>query len=111
MKILIVDDESAIRDSLGLILRYEHHEVLTAGEGRAALALVEQHPDIDLIFLDIKMPGRDGLEVLGDILAGAARRRRRRDLGPRDVRDRGRGHEEGRVRLHREAARPRGRSC
>ena len=69
MKILIVDDESAIRDSLGLILRYEHHEVLTAGEGRAALALVEQHPDIDLIFLDIKMPGRDGLEVLGDILA------------------------------------------
>ena len=68
MKILIVDDESAIRESLGLILRYEHHDVLTAPEGKTALALVGQHPDIDLIFLDIKMPGRDGLEVLGDIL-------------------------------------------
>ena len=68
MKILIVDDESAIRESLGLILRYEHHEVLTAPEGKTALALVRQHPDIDLVFLDIKMPGRDGLEVLGDIL-------------------------------------------
>jgi len=68
VKILIVDDESAIRESLGLILRYEHHDVLTAPEGKTALALVGQHPDIDLIFLDIKMPGRDGLEVLGDIL-------------------------------------------
>jgi two-component system, NtrC family, nitrogen regulation response regulator NtrX len=68
VKILIVDDESAIRESLGLILRYEHHDVLQAGEGRAALAQVEQHPDIDLLFLDIKMPGRDGLEVLGDVL-------------------------------------------
>ena len=68
MKILIVDDESAIRDSLGLILRYEHHDVLTAPEGKSALAAVEAHPDIDLVFLDIKMPGRDGLDVLGDIL-------------------------------------------
>ncbi|MBL9088928.1 MAG: sigma-54-dependent Fis family transcriptional regulator [Planctomycetia bacterium] len=68
MKILIVDDESAIRDSLGLILRYEHHDVLTAPEGKTALALVEAHPDIDLVFLDIKMPGRDGLDVLGDLL-------------------------------------------
>jgi DNA-binding NtrC family response regulator len=68
VKILIVDDESAIRDSLGLILRYEHHDVLTAPEGKSALSLVEAHPDIDLVFLDIKMPGRDGLDVLGDIL-------------------------------------------
>ena len=67
MKILIVDDESAIRDSLGLILRYEHHDVLTAPEGKTALSLVEQDPGIDLLFLDIKMPGRDGLEVLGDV--------------------------------------------
>ena len=68
MKILIVDDESAIRESLGLILRYEHHDVLTAPEGKTALALVEANPDIDLMFLDIKMPGRDGLDVLGDVL-------------------------------------------
>ncbi len=67
MKILIVDDEAAIRDSLSLILRYEHHETLLAPEGKTALQLVESNPDIDLVFLDIKMPGRDGLEVLGDI--------------------------------------------
>ena len=63
MKILIVDDEAAIRDSLGLILRYEKHEVLTAAEGKSALQAVEQNPDIDLVFLDIKMPGRDGLAL------------------------------------------------
>ena len=68
MKILIVDDEAAIRESLGLILRYEHHDVLTAPEGKTALALVTANPDIDLMFMDIKMPGRDGLDVLEDVL-------------------------------------------
>jgi DNA-binding NtrC family response regulator len=68
VKILIVDDEAAIRESLGLILRYEHHDVLAAADGREALESVQKHPDVDLVFLDIKMPGRDGLDVLGDIL-------------------------------------------
>jgi DNA-binding NtrC family response regulator len=68
MKILIVDDEASIRESLSLILRYEKHEVLTAAEGKSAVEAVTKNPDVDLVFLDIKMPGRDGLDVLGDIL-------------------------------------------
>jgi two-component system nitrogen regulation response regulator NtrX len=67
VKILVVDDEAAIRESLGLILRYEHHEVLTAPDGRAALATLEKTPDVDLVFLDVKMPGMDGLEVLESV--------------------------------------------
>jgi DNA-binding NtrC family response regulator len=64
VKILVVDDEAAIRESLSLILRYEHHDVLTASDGRAALATLGKTPDVDLLFLDVKMPGMDGLEVL-----------------------------------------------
>jgi DNA-binding NtrC family response regulator len=67
VKILVVDDEAAIRESLGLILRFEHHEVVAAAEGKSALQAIEQQPDVDLVFLDIKMPGKDGLEVLGEI--------------------------------------------
>jgi DNA-binding NtrC family response regulator len=68
MKILVVDDEAAIRESLGLILRYEHHEVLAAPDGKACLATLEKTPDVDLLFLDVKMPGMDGLEVLDEVV-------------------------------------------
>ncbi len=62
-RILVVDDEAAIRDSLGKILRYEGFEVEQAPDGPTALALYERQ-DFDLIFLDVKMPGMDGLELL-----------------------------------------------
>jgi len=62
-KILVIDDEAAIRDTMRMILEYEGHEVLVAGSGQEGLqvALAESP---DLVFLDIKMPGLDGLEVL-----------------------------------------------
>ena len=71
VKILIVDDEVAIRDSLDLVLRFEHHEVILAEDGEKGLAALAADPTIDLTFLDIKMPGRDGLEVLADVMASA----------------------------------------
>jgi len=67
VKILIVDDEAAIRESLDLVLRFEHHQVLLAEDGEKALEALAADPDIDLTFLDIKMPGRDGLEILSEI--------------------------------------------
>ncbi len=67
MKILVVDDEEAIRDSLDHVLRFEHHEVALAKDGAEGLEALKNQPETDLVFLDIKMPGRDGLEVLGDI--------------------------------------------
>ena len=65
-RILVVDDEAAIRDSMRMILEYEGHECIVAANGQEALAAVE-HDTPDLIFLDIKMPGMDGLEVLSRI--------------------------------------------
>jgi len=62
-RILVVDDEPAIRDTMRMILEYDGHEVLTAGSGPEALSIAERESP-DLAFLDIKMPGIDGLEVL-----------------------------------------------
>jgi two-component system nitrogen regulation response regulator NtrX len=62
-RLLVIDDEAAIRDSLKMILEYEGYEVLTAPTGEDGIAQAEREAP-DLIFLDIKMPGMDGLEVL-----------------------------------------------
>ena len=71
-RILVVDDEAAIRDTMRMILEYDGYEVLLAGSGQEGLTLVERESP-DLVFLDIKMPGMDGLEVL----SGCAARTRR----------------------------------
>ncbi len=62
-RILVIDDEAAIRDSLRMILEYQGYAVMTAATGDEGVALVEREAP-DLVFLDIKMPGMDGLEVL-----------------------------------------------
>jgi DNA-binding response OmpR family regulator len=61
-KILIVDDEEALRESLKEILRIEGYDILTADTGEAALDLLRQE-EVDLILLDLKMPGMDGMEA------------------------------------------------
>jgi two-component system nitrogen regulation response regulator NtrX len=65
-RILVVDDEQAIREAMRMILEYDGYEVLTAASGPEALAAIERESP-DLVFLDIKMPGQDGLEVLGRV--------------------------------------------
>jgi two-component system nitrogen regulation response regulator NtrX len=62
-RILIIDDESDIRDSVKMILEYEGYEALTAATGEDGIAQAERDAP-DLIFLDVKMPGMDGIEVL-----------------------------------------------
>ena len=66
-KVLIVDDEENIRKTLRMILEYEGYQVLEASSGEDALSLLEETWDVDLVFLDIKLPGRDGLEVLSEL--------------------------------------------
>ena len=63
MKILIVDDDRAIRNSFEEILMDEGYEVAKAEDGLGALKAVEEER-FDVIFCDIKMPGMDGVEVL-----------------------------------------------
>jgi two-component system nitrogen regulation response regulator NtrX len=67
-RILVVDDEPAIRDTMRMILEYDGYDVTLAGSGPEALQLAERE-NPDLVFLDIKMPGMDGLEVLGRLKA------------------------------------------
>ncbi|MFN8483383.1 MAG: response regulator transcription factor [Anaerolineae bacterium] len=61
-KILVVDDEPNIVELARLYLKNEGYEVLTAGDGRAALDTIRQQPP-DLVLLDIMLPGMDGWEV------------------------------------------------
>ncbi len=66
-KILVVDDEENIRKSLKMILEYEGYGFLEAADGEEALDVLEETPGLDLVLLDVKLPGRDGLEVLGEV--------------------------------------------
>ena len=68
MKVLIIDDERSIRNTLKEILEFEGHEVATAEDGKQGLdkALAE---NFDAIFCDIKMPVMDGNEVLDALVA------------------------------------------
>ncbi len=67
--ILIVDDEKIIRLVLREKLRSQGHVCLEAGEGTEAMKALRENP-IDLVILDIKMPGRSGIELLPEIKAG-----------------------------------------
>ena len=61
--IMVVDDEAVARISMAEILRLEGHQVSTAASGEEALSLLGKSEPFDLIVLDLKMPGMDGLEV------------------------------------------------
>jgi DNA-binding response OmpR family regulator len=61
--ILVVDDEPVARQSLTDILKLEGHNVASAPNGQAAVEYVRTHP-VDLMIVDLRMPGMDGLEVV-----------------------------------------------
>jgi CheY-like chemotaxis protein len=61
--ILVVDDESAVQATVRLLLERAGHSVVVAGDGRKGLAIFEAG-EFDLLFLDIFMPGMDGLETM-----------------------------------------------
>ena len=67
-RVLIIDDEEAIRQSLQMMFEYEGYDCLQAAGGAAGLKIIDSYQP-DLIFLDIKMPQMDGLEVLKEIKA------------------------------------------
>jgi signal transduction histidine kinase len=62
-KILLVDDDNAVREVTAAMLRELGHVVVEAGSGGAALDLLEREPEIDLVLLDFAMPGMSGAEV------------------------------------------------
>lgn len=66
-KILIADDEADIRELLGDFLESEGYECLLANDAFKALKTFKENDDIDLVMSDIRMPGKTGLELLGEI--------------------------------------------
>lgn len=66
MKILIADDHGLVRDGIGRVLEAldESVKVVEAAECAAALDCAEEHPDLDLVLLDLNMPDMSGLAAL-----------------------------------------------
>jgi DNA-binding NtrC family response regulator len=69
-KILVIDDEKSIRDTLKEILEYEDHKVDLAADGEEGLEQFKNNK-YDIVLLDIKMPKKDGLEVLEELFGVA----------------------------------------
>jgi len=69
MKVLITDDHALIREALHTVLKQLKHEtvIFEASNGRQAMRIVEEHPDLSLVLLDINLPDRDGFSVLGEL--------------------------------------------
>jgi len=69
MKFLIVDDHALIREALHAVLKQLKREavIFEASNGCQAVHIVEEHPDISLILLDINLPDRDGFSVLREL--------------------------------------------
>ncbi len=66
-RILVVDDEKNIGRSMEMIHESEGHEVVSVHAGDEALVMLEKHGAFDLVYLDIQMPGMDGIETLEKI--------------------------------------------
>ena len=65
-RILIVDDDEAVRESLKLILSAEGYACLTAESGEQALELIERS-EVDAVVCDLRMPGLDGFDLMPQI--------------------------------------------
>ncbi len=61
--ILIIDDDADICDTLTRVLKQQGHEVITAGSGEEAVTIA-QDKDLQMAFIDVKLPNIDGLETL-----------------------------------------------
>ena len=67
-KVLVVDDDLIVAEMYRLALSRAGHDVQVANDGVAALESVSNSPP-DIVFLDIRMPKKDGMEVLRDLAA------------------------------------------
>ena len=72
LKILAVDDDVLIRMNIAAMLEDMGHEVIEAGSGDVALALLHEHPDIELLITDQAMPKMTGLELIGQVTSARA---------------------------------------
>ncbi len=67
IRILAVDDEQDIREIVSILLENKGYQTAAAASGDQAIAYIKEHPDTDLIILDIMMPGLSGIEACQQI--------------------------------------------
>ncbi len=72
-KVLVVDDNQDVRELIVHILNADGFHVYAAVDGENALAILNSNP-VDLVLLDVMMPGMSGLDVLKEIRAGSNKR-------------------------------------
>ena len=70
LKVLVVDDNQDVRDLVVHILNADGFHVYSATDGENALAILNSN-QVDLVLLDVMMPGKSGLEVLQEIRSGS----------------------------------------
>ncbi len=70
-KILVADDSKLMHKMYEVMLR--QYPLVYAADGRQALDRLNEHPDIDLVLLDVNMPNMNGLEFLAELRANDAR--------------------------------------
>lgn len=66
-KVLLVDDEAAFLDVMNRRLQMRELSVRTALSGQESLNVLREDPSIDVVILDVKMPGMDGIETLREL--------------------------------------------
>lgn len=66
MKVLIIDDEKGIRDSLSAALEDEGYDTLAVSNGHDALDILKEH-DFDIVITDLVLPGMNGMQILNEI--------------------------------------------
>ena len=66
-RILVVDDDTAVRTFVRRALAHRGHETAAAGDGAEALALIQGDPAFDLVVSDIVMPALDGIELVATL--------------------------------------------
>ncbi len=106
-RILVVDDEEIVRESLGGWLEKDGYTVAVCPDGASAVARIKGER-WSILIVDLKMPGMDGLQVLEEAKQAPARAGGRHHDRLRHGRHRRHRHEGGRLRLPREAVRPGG---
>jgi len=65
--VLVVDDEESLRNFAAKLIAARGYQVVTAGDGAAALAILSAGTRVDLLVLDVMMPGLDGLQTLEQV--------------------------------------------
>ena len=68
-KILILDDTQSMRSLLSMTLKQSGYSVIEAVDGIDGLEKLKENPDIDLIFTDLNMPNKNGVEFIKDVKA------------------------------------------